>query len=94
MLQSFSNQNGVLHRSKSKTQKIVGKTGTAQIFNTENQNIKNKTHNALFVGYNRPKNPQYAVSVALENAGSGANAAKVGVKILDYLHSLDLYFFK
>ena len=79
-----------MHRSTSKIQKIAGKTGTAQIFNTENQNTKNKTHNALFVGYNKPENPQYAISVVLENAGSGANAAKVGVKILDYLHLLDL----
>ena len=39
---------------------------------------------------NKPENPQYAISVVLENAGSGANAAKVGVKILDYLHLLDL----
>lgn len=70
---------------------LAGKTGTAQIFglDPEEQYIAEKypehlRDHALFVGFAPIENPQIAIAVIVENAGSGsAKAAPLARKVLD-----------
>ncbi len=70
---------------------LAGKTGTAQVFglDAEEQYIASKyaerlRDHALFVGFAPIENPQVAVSVIVENAGSGsAKAAPLARQLLD-----------
>lgn len=88
MMGSINYPLGTSYRYRSHLQKIAGKTGTVQIFNSENiNNIKKKyKDHALFIGYAPYEQPKYAISLVLENVGSGGNATKVATQILDYLY--------
>ncbi len=71
--------------------KIAGKTGTAQVFGIaqdeeyDKDNVpKHLQDHALFIAYAPVEQPQIAVSVVVENGGSGSGAAApVARKILD-----------
>ena len=89
MLDAINSPYGTSRRFASKLQKIAGKTGTAQVLNTENKRFGKIPDNALFIGYNASQGQKYAISVVLENAGTGGNAARVAVNVLDYLHSVN-----
>ncbi len=74
--------------------KIAGKTGTSQVvslrFIEERQrnNLEIKKEwldHASFLGFAPADNPQYALTVVLENGGSGSNAAMLAREITDYL---------
>ena len=75
---------------------IAGKTGTAQVFGldpeetyiAENYEEKLRDH-ALFTGFAPVKNPQVAIAIIVENAGSGSSKAAPIAKAV-----LDVYFAK
>jgi penicillin-binding protein 2 len=75
---------------------LAGKTGTAQVFGldpeeeyiAENYEEKLRDH-ALFTAFAPIDNPQVAVAIIVENAGSGSSKAAPIAKSL-----LDLYFSK
>lgn len=75
---------------------IAGKTGTAQVFGldpeetyiAENYEEKLRDH-ALFTGFAPVENPQVAIAIIVENAGSGSSKAAPIAKAV-----LDVYFAK
>ena len=77
--------------NKGLTYTLAGKTGTAQVFglDAEEQYIAEKLDerlrdHALFTGFAPIENPQIAIAVIIENAGSGSSqAAPVARKVLD-----------
>ena len=79
------------HLNKNLTYTLAGKTGTAQVFGLGDKekyiaaNIpENLRDHALFTAFAPVENPQIAIAVIVENAGSGsANAAPLAKKILD-----------
>lgn len=70
----------------------AGKTGTAQLFTVaqdekyEEENVSDHLKdNAMYIGYAPYDNPEFAIVVALENAGGGSkNAAPIARKMMDY----------
>ena len=72
--------------------KIAGKTGTAQVFGVgqdesykELDVIKKLRDHALFIAFAPAQRPQIALSVVVENGGSGSrSAAPVARRVLDY----------
>jgi penicillin-binding protein 2 len=71
-----------------------GKTGTTQVSGISMQDrAANRVNNraeflrdhALFVGFAPADNPQHVIAVILENGGWGANACRIGQKILKRL---------
>ncbi|SMN12692.1 Penicillin-binding protein 2 (PBP-2) [Bathymodiolus heckerae thiotrophic gill symbiont] len=75
---------------------LAGKTGTAQVFglDAEEQYIaenlaENLRDHALFTGFAPIENPQIAIAVIVENAGSGSSKAAPLAKAV-----LDVYFNK
>lgn len=72
--------------------KIAGKTGTAQVFNLgqeesyEAESIDKKLRDhALFIAFAPVDNPRIAVSVIVENGGSGSRtAAPIARRVLDH----------
>jgi penicillin-binding protein 2 len=72
--------------------RIAGKTGTAQVFGIaqdeeyEAEELARKLHDhSLFIAFAPADDPQIAVAVIAENAGSGsAVAAPIARKVLDY----------
>ncbi|MDH5377180.1 MAG: penicillin-binding transpeptidase domain-containing protein, partial [Gammaproteobacteria bacterium] len=79
------------HIGRGAQYRIAGKTGTAQVFGIKQGEAYNKEEtelhlrdHALFVGFAPVKNPKIAVSVIVENGGSGsATAAPIARKVLD-----------
>jgi len=76
------------------TYTLAGKTGTAQVFSLDPEeeyiaeNIEEKLRDhALFTGFAPIENPQVAIAVIVENAGSGSSTAAPLARAL-----LDLYF--
>ena len=77
--------------NKGLTYTLAGKTGTAQVFglDAEEQYIAEKLDerlrdHALFTGFAPIENPQIAIAVIIENAGSGSSqAAPLARKVLD-----------
>jgi len=75
---------------------LAGKTGTAQVFGldpeetyiAENYEEKLRDH-ALFTGFAPVENPQVAIAIIVENAGSGSSIAAPIAKAV-----LDVYFTK
>ena len=75
---------------------LAGKTGTAQVFGldpeetyiAENYEEKLRDH-ALFTGFAPVENPQVAIAIIVENAGSGSSKAAPIAKAV-----LDVYFSK
>jgi len=75
---------------------LAGKTGTAQVFGldpeetyiAENYEEKLRDH-ALFTGFAPVENPQVAIAIIVENAGSGSSKAAPIAKAV-----LDVYFVK
>ena len=69
---------------------FAGKTGTAQVIqldvNRDQENIPEKFRDhALFIAFAPLPNPEVAIAVVLENAGSGSSAAApVARELLDY----------
>ena len=68
-----------------------GKTGTTQVSSIsmkdrETDRINNKAEflrdHALFVGFAPAENPRFIITVILENGGWGANACRIGQKII------------
>ncbi len=62
--------------------RIAGKTGTVQIFTIGQEDVyeaeevaERLRHHALFLGFAPVDNPEIAIAVVIENAGSGAAAA-------------------
>ena len=75
---------------------LAGKTGTAQVFGLDPEekyiadNIDEKLRDhALFTGYAPIENPQVAIAIIVENAGSGSSKAAPLARAL-----LDEYFIK
>ena len=77
--------------NKGLTYTLAGKTGTAQVFglDAEEQYIAEKLDerlrdHALFTGFAPVDNPQIAIAVIVENAGSGSSkAAPLAREVLD-----------
>ncbi|HIF47514.1 penicillin-binding protein 2 [Candidatus Thioglobus sp.] len=77
--------------NKGLTYTLAGKTGTAQVFglDAEEQYIAEKLDerlrdHALFTGFAPVENPQIAIAVIVENAGSGSSkAAPLAREVLD-----------
>ena len=77
--------------NKGLTYTLAGKTGTAQVFGldaeeqyiAENLDERLRDH-ALFTGFAPVDNPQIAIAVIVENAGSGSSmAAPLAREVLD-----------
>ena len=75
---------------------LAGKTGTAQVFGLDPEeeyiaeNIEEKLRDhALFTGFAPIENPQVAIAIIVENAGSGSSIAAPLAREL-----LDEYFIK
>ena len=75
---------------------LAGKTGTAQVFSLDPEedyiaeNIEEKLRDhALFTGFSPIENPQVAIALIVENAGSGSSKAAPLARAL-----LDVYFSK
>jgi len=72
--------------------RIAGKTGTAQVFGIKEDEeyvaedlVKKLRDHALFIGFAPAQKPRIAVSVIVENGGSGgAIAAPIARKVMDY----------
>lgn len=70
---------------------LAGKTGTAQVFGLDAEEIyiaeklaENLRDHALFTGFAPIENPQIAIAVVVENAGSGSSkAAPLARQVLD-----------
>jgi penicillin-binding protein 2 len=71
-----------------------GKTGTTQVSTISLKDratgrINNKAEflrdHALFVGFTPAENPRFIVAVILENGGWGANACRIGQKIIKFI---------
>ncbi|MBQ2618526.1 MAG: hypothetical protein IJG08_03500 [Oscillospiraceae bacterium] len=60
---------------------VAGKTGTAQVG-------EGRTNTGVFICYAPYYNPQVAVAVVVEKAGSGASVIEISRSILDYYFSL------
>jgi penicillin-binding protein 2 len=82
---------GTAHKIKDAPFRIAGKTGTAQVFgikqeevyNAEDIALKLRDH-ALFIAFAPADDPAIAVSVVVENGGSGGSvAAPIARKVLD-----------
>lgn len=78
------------------TYKMAGKTGTAQVFGIaqdaeyDEENLAKKLRDhALFTAFAPIKNPRIAVTVIVENGGSGGQvAAPIAKKVIDhYIHN-------
>ena len=85
--------NGTAYKiGKDAQYKIAGKTGTAQVFSLKQNEkynekaLQKKLHDhSLFIGFAPADDPEIAVAVVIENAGSGGKvAAPVARKIMDY----------
>lgn len=79
------------HLNKNLNYTLAGKTGTAQVFGldaeeqyiAENLDERLRDH-ALFIGFAPIENPQIAIAIIVENAGSGSSkAAPLARQVLD-----------
>lgn len=85
--------NGTGHRYfASAPYKIAGKSGTAQVFSLKANEVYNAHRiaahlrdHALMTAYAPYDDPQVAISLILENGGSGTPAGTIVRKILDYV---------
>lgn len=77
--------------NKKLTYTLAGKTGTAQVFGLDAEEVyiaeklaeKLRDH-ALFTGFAPIENPEIAIAVVVENAGSGSSkAAPLARQVLD-----------
>ncbi len=97
MKQTVYGKFGTAKRLNNKLQySLAGKTGTAQVFGLDPEeeyiaeNIEEKLRDhALFTGFAPIENPQVAIAIIVENAGSGSSKAAPLAKEL-----LDEYFIK
>lgn len=79
--------------SRGSTYRMAGKTGTAQVIGIaqgeqydEEAIAERQRDHALFVGYAPASNPKVAVSVVIENGGSGSSAAApIARKVFDWI---------
>jgi penicillin-binding protein 2 len=92
MKQTVYGKFGTAKRLNNKLQySLAGKTGTAQVFGLDPEeeyiaeNIEEKLRDhALFTGFAPIENPQVAIAIIVENAGSGSSkAAPLARKLLD-----------
>lgn len=67
-------------------QKVACKTGTAEKSKIINGNIVNGTDGFL-ISFGPYENPEIAIAVVIENAGSGASTAQVAADIYDYYYN-------
>lgn len=93
MREAVYNSKGTARRlNRSLKYTLAGKTGTAQVFglDPEEEYIASKYEeklrdHALFVGFAPIEEPNVAISVIVENAGSGSSkAAPLAKKVLDF----------
>ena len=97
MKQTIYGKFGTAKRLNNKLQySLAGKTGTAQVFGLDPEeeyiaeNIEEKLRDhALFTGFAPIENPQVAIAIIVENAGSGSSIAAPLAREL-----LDEYFIK
>jgi penicillin-binding protein 2 len=92
MKQTVYGKFGTAKRLNNKLQySLAGKTGTAQVFGLDPEeeyiaaNIEEKLRDhALFTGFAPIEDPQVAIAIIVENAGSGSSkAAPLARKLLD-----------
>jgi penicillin-binding protein 2 len=92
MKQAIYGPKGTARRlNKDLTYTLAGKTGTAQVFglDAEEQYIAEKLDeklrdHSLFTGFAPIKNPEVAIAIIVENAGSGSSkAAPIARQVLD-----------
>ncbi|UJF18320.1 penicillin-binding protein 2 [Vibrio sp. SS-MA-C1-2] len=76
---------------KNVSYKVAGKTGTSQVFGLAKDQTynaeklaKNLQDHALFTAFAPLNNPKILVSIVLEHAGWGKNAAPLAKEIMDY----------
>lgn len=77
---------GTARRLQASPYKIAGKTGTAQVIGHESKarRTKDTVNHGLFIGFAPYDDPKIAVSVIVENGGSGSGAAApVAMKVID-----------
>ena len=91
-MQEVTSSNGTFRSiANNNSNKIAGKTGTAQVFSLKNQaydedNIADhlKDH-SLFIGYAPYDHPQVSIAVIIENGGHGSTvAAPIAKKMIDF----------
>lgn len=91
MYNVVNSSKGTAKNAKRKNTTIVGKTGTVQVISKRIEEgvkmssvpLKKRPH-AMFVGYAPYDNPQFAISVVVENGGSGSGAAApIGANVLE-----------
>jgi penicillin-binding protein 2 len=77
---------GTATRLRASPYKIAGKTGTAQVIGHESKarRTKDTVNHGLFIGFAPHDDPKIAVSVIVENGGSGSGAAApVAMSVID-----------
>lgn len=85
LVSAVNGKSGTGKRAKVKHGTVAGKTGTAQVVSskTKSKKIRHKDH-AWFTAYYPAENPEIAVTVLIENGGSGGSvAAPLAKEIID-----------
>jgi penicillin-binding protein 2 len=100
MIEAVHGERGTARRSgNGSTYQFAGKTGTAQLFGIAQDEVadndetpKHLRDHALFVAFAPKEKPEIAVSIVVENGGSGGTiAAPIARKLFDYyLNGLQL----
>ena len=91
MSQVVESPRGTAKRIRSKSYRIAGKTGTAQVVSMKqnetydaNKLAKDKHDHALFVAFAPTDDPQIAISVIVEHGGHGGSvAAPIARRVMD-----------
>jgi len=88
LVSAVNEKSGTGKRAKVKHGTVAGKTGTAQVISSKTKSKKNiyKDH-AWFTAYYPAENPEIAITVLVENGGSGGGVAAPLAKEI-----FDLYF--
>jgi len=88
LISAVNEKAGTGKRAKVKHGTVAGKTGTAQVISTKTKSKKDiyKDH-AWFTAYYPAENPEIALTVLIENGGSGGSVAAPLAKDI-----IDLYF--
>lgn len=90
LITAVNKKTGTGYKAKSKHGLVAGKTGTAQVVSTKVKSNKRiyKDH-AWFTAYFPAENPEIALTVLIENGGSGGTvAAPVAKKMIDLYFEL------
>ncbi len=88
LVSAVNEKSGTGKKAKVKHGTVAGKTGTAQVISTKTKSSKDKhKDHAWFTAYYPAENPEIAITVLVENGGSGGGVAAPLAKEI-----IDLYF--